>query len=179
MNEPTVYRPNKLFRTLLRGQAGVTLIVPLFITWIMWRLLGIGSPSFWQNPLYTPWQQLQMIGIRTPITLLALYIGSAINSLYVHYTLEDMRLELSSDGIALHQLGLSQFARWEDVKSFQQLLWLRELQLAEVESTGVLSFTQFWVRWKKFSLTPFVSDWYYSALKKDLEHHAPHLFDKC
>ena len=109
--------------------------------------------------------------------LLALYAGSFINFLYVRYTLEDMRLELSVEGLTLHQLGLSQCAQWKDVESFQQRLWIRELHLAKVDSTGVLSFTQFWVRWKKFPLTPFVSDWYYSALKKDLEHYAPQLSD--
>jgi len=56
-------------------------------------------------------------------------------------------------------------------------LWIHDLTLHRAESSGVLSFAQFWVRRKSFSLTPFINDWYYSDLKKDLEHYAPQLFD--
>ena len=175
--ESSIYRPAKLFRTFLWGQACLSLIIPLFISWILWTLLGTGTAPLWQNP--NPAQGIGGWQMLTPLLtlLLLFYIGALLNILYVRSTLRIMRLELTNEGLAFYQFGLRQFAHWEDVKALKQFLSRRDLILSKVESSGVLSFIQVLMREKRFSLTPFVNDWCYSDLKKDLEHYAPQLFD--
>lgn len=157
--------------------AWLPLVVNVMLFYVLWVVSKGLSVTQLKDLLKDPQTQQTLF-------LLGVLVVLAFFMLWFSYHLLGMSwLELGAKGIYYQQPGLLLFAKWEDISAYDKRPYgrFRVLSLipehVEIKSRGLLAFLAKRVMGGRYTipLTPFSTNWYYSDLKKDLEHYLPEL----